>query len=84
LIGGGVLDRLPNEPTATSGHSVTVSASASSVGGHRKPDHLRCLETDRQLELGRILYRQVTRILPFENAIDIGGRTTKDVSWIDA
>jgi len=51
---------------------------------HRKPDRLRRLETDRQLELGLIFYRQVAGIFPFEDAIDIGAGTAKYVGWIDA
>src|SRR5262245_56670053 len=39
-----------------------------------KTERLRGLEVDHQLVFGRGLHRKISRLLSFENAIDIGGR----------
>ena len=38
------------------------------AGGNLQAEGLRGLEIDDQLELGRLLNRQITRLLAFENA----------------
>ena len=38
------------------------------AGWHLQAEGLRGLEIDDQLELGRLLNRQITRLLAFENA----------------
>ena len=53
-------------------HSITSSARASSVRRHVEAERLGGLEIDDQLELGRLLHRQVGWLLALEDAIDIG------------
>jgi hypothetical protein len=43
---------------------------------HGEPQRLRCFEVDRQFIFGRPLDWQVSRVLPFEDAIDIAGCTS--------
>ena len=43
---------------------------------HREPQRLRCFEVDGKFIFGRALHRQVGRLLPFEDAIDIAGCTS--------
>ena len=40
----------------------------------REAERLGGLEIDHQLVFGRCLYRQVGRLLAFEDAIDVAGR----------
>ena len=54
-------------------HSITSSARASSVGGTVEAERFGGLEIDDQLELGRLLHRQVGGLLALEDAIDIAG-----------
>src|ERR1700736_1505098 len=42
-------------------------------------ERLRCLEIDHKLEFGRLLHRQVGRLLAFENATDIEADLTERV-----
>src|SRR5215831_7234399 len=44
------------------------------VRGHRDPERFGGLEVDDQLELHRLLYRQVGGLGAFQNAIHVGGR----------
>ena len=55
-------------------HSITSSARASSDGGHSETERLGGLKVDRQLELGRLLDRQVGRLLALEDAVHVAGR----------
>src|SRR5215472_4687763 len=52
-------------------HSITSSARGEQAIGHCEAKRLGGLEVDRQLVLGRRLYRKVGRPLAFENAIDV-------------
>src|SRR6478672_8596910 len=45
-------------------------------------ERLRDLEVNHQLVLGRRLYRQVGRLLAFEDAVDVGGRAPDSISRI--
>src|SRR6516164_3172842 len=47
-------------------------------------DRLRCLEVQDHLELGRKLHREIGRLCTAQNAIDIGGGTTKEVYLVDS
>ena len=49
-------------------HSITSSARASSIGGTVEAERLGGLEVDHQLELGRLLHRQVGGLLALEDA----------------
>jgi len=49
-----------------------------SAGSNYLTERLGGLEVDDQLELGRKLYRQITRLVALEDAIDIGGGATSD------
>jgi hypothetical protein len=40
---------------------------------HFEAERLRCLEVDHRVELGRLLHRQVGRLLALEDAIDVTG-----------
>jgi hypothetical protein len=44
---------------------------------HFEAERLGSLEVDHQLELGRILYRQVGGLLTLKDAIDVAGRTAE-------
>ena len=44
-------------------------------------ERLGGLEVDGQLEFGRRLYRQIGRLLPLEDAIDVSGSA---IVWIDS
>src|SRR5262249_49199287 len=83
--------RSPCCARAASGHaaappSSVMNESASSLdhlvgaGKHGcrnvETQRLRGLEIDRQLELGRCLYGKVSRLLAFEDAIDVAGRAS--------
>jgi hypothetical protein len=50
--------------------------------GNRKPDRFRGFDIDDQLELNRLLNRQITRLLALDDAIDIRGRTPNYVDGI--
>jgi hypothetical protein len=50
---------------------------------HFEAERLGGLEVDDQFVLGRRLYRQVSWLLSFEDAIDIGGRAAVLVVDID-
>ena len=52
-------------------HSITSSARASSDVGTVEAERLGGLEVDDQLELGRLLHRQVGWLLALEDTIDI-------------
>ena len=52
-------------------HSITSSARASSVGGTVKAERLRGREVDDELELGRLLDRQVGGLRSTQNLVDI-------------
>ena len=52
-------------------HSITSSALASSVGGTVEAERLGGLEIDDQLELGRLLDRQVGGLLALEDATGV-------------
>ena len=60
-------------------HSITSSASASSLAGTFESERLRCLEVDDKLEPSRPLNRQVGWIFPLEDATSIDADLTKDV-----
>ena len=60
----------------TVAHSITSSARASSVGGTVETERFGGLEVDDQLELRRLLDRQVGRLGTFENAIHEIGRAS--------
>jgi hypothetical protein len=49
---------------------------------HVETEHLRSLEVDRQLVLGRRLNRQVGRLVTPENAIDVAGRAPELINDI--
>ena len=53
--------------TARRVYSITSSARASSVRRHFEAERLRGLEVDHQLELGRLLNRQIGRSFAFED-----------------
>src|SRR6516164_8530736 len=47
--------------------------------GYGKTERLGGLEVHGHLKLGRELHREIARLLAAQNAIDIGGGSTKDV-----
>src|SRR3954451_13661690 len=51
---------------------------------HGKVERLRGLEVDHQFELGRLLHRQVGRLLTLEDAIDVAGGAPVAVDRVDA
>ena len=57
-------------------HSITSSASASSVGGTSRPSVLRRLQIDDELELRRPHDRQVGRLLALEDAAGVDAGLT--------
>ena len=65
-------------------HSITSSARASRVRRHVEAERLGGLEVDDQLELGRLLHRQVGRLLALEDAIDIAGCALVEIDIVDA
>ena len=52
-------------------HSITSSARASSVGGTVEAERLGGLEVDHELELGRLIDRQVGGLFALENPSDV-------------
>ena len=61
-------------------HSITSSARASSVGGTVEAERLGGLEVDDQLELGRLLHRQVGRLLALEDTAGVDADLAIEVS----
>ena len=49
---------------------------------HGQAKRLRGLEVDHQLELGRLLHRQVGRLLALEDAVDVAGRAAGRIGRI--
>ena len=49
---------------------------------HDETERLRRLEIDRQFILGRRLHWQVGRLLAFEDAVDVAGRSPKYIERI--
>ena len=47
-------------------------------------DRLGCLQVDHQLELGRVLDRQLSRLLALQNAIDVPPGAPVEVDVVDA
>ena len=52
--------------------------------GYGKAERLGGLEVDEHLELGRKLHREIARLRAAQNAIDIGGGTTKVIYTVDS
>ena len=52
--------------------------------GHVEGERLRGLEVDDQFVFGRGLHRQVGRLLPSEDAIDVAGRASVLVEVVEA
>ena len=52
-------------------HSITSSARASRVGGHVEAERPGGDQVDDEIELGRLLDRQVGRLRPAQNLVDI-------------
>src|SRR6516162_387576 len=52
--------------------------------GYGKAERLGGLEVDDHLELGRQLHREIARLLAAQDAIDIGGGTTRVVYLVDS
>ena len=63
-------------------HSITSSARASTDGGTVRPSALAVLRLITSLVLGRRLHRQVGRLLAFEDAVDVAGRSPELVDPI--
>src|SRR5262245_6696471 len=51
---------------------------------HLEPESLRSLEIDDQLELRRLLHRQISRLRAIENSIYILGRAAKMIIPVEA
>ena len=60
-------------------HSITSSARASSVGGIVEAERLGGRQVDDQIELGRLLDREVGRLRPAQNLVDIVGGAPEQV-----
>ena len=56
-------------------HSITSSARASSDGGTSRPSALAVLRLITSSNFVGCLHRQIGRLLAFEDAVDIAGRT---------
>ena len=56
---------------ATSDHSITSSARASSVGGTVEAERLGGPEIDHELDFRDLLYRQIGRLLALEDAAGV-------------
>ena len=69
--------------SAAQPYSITSSARASSVGGSSKPSALAVLRLMHQLELGRLLHRQVGGFCAFENAGRIDAKLAIGVGEAD-
>src|SRR5215472_1993871 len=63
-------------------HSITSSARGEQAIGHCEAKRLGGLEVDRQLVLGRRLYRKVGGFFTFEDAIDVASRTPELIDEI--
>src|SRR5262245_29453648 len=53
-------------------------------GRHGETKRFRSLEIDDQLQLGREFHRKITRFGSFQDFVNVGGRTMKVLSKIDA
>ena len=71
---GPVFHRLDRTSFAWRTHSITSSARASNVGGIVETERLGGLEVDHQLELGRLLHRQVGWLCALRIVPDIDAR----------
>ena len=60
-------------------HSITSSARASSVGGTVEAERLGGVQVDDEIELGRLLDRDVGRLRPAQNLVDIVGGAPEQV-----
>ena len=60
-------------------HSITSSARASSVGGTVEAERLGGRQIDDEIELGRLLDREVGRLRPAQNLVDIVGGAPEQV-----
>ena len=63
-------------------HSITSSARASSVGGTVEAERLGGRQIDDEIELGRLLDRDVGRLRPAQNLVDIVGGAPEQVREI--
>ena len=60
-------------------HSITSSARPSSIAGISRPSAFAVLRLMTQLEFGRLVKRDISRISAFKNFIDEVGEAAKDV-----
>ena len=58
---------------ASAGYSITSSARESRAGEHGEAERLSGFEIDHELELGRLLHRQVGGLSAPENFVNVAG-----------
>ena len=63
-------------------HSITSSARKQHRRGHVEAERLGGLEVDDELELGRLLHRQVGGLLALENAVGVDTRLRRYASTL--
>src|SRR4029453_5694005 len=51
---------------------------------HFQAERLGSLEIDYQLVFRRCLYRQISRLLASEDAVDVSGRSSEHIHWVGA
>ena len=74
--------RLDRTSFAWRTHSITSSARASSVGGTSRPSALAVFRLIAELELGRLLDRQVGRLGALQDLVDVVGGAPEQVRII--